>query len=80
MSVANQKRLAELRAVMFRNGFGSAADGAETGLYVTAGRSARSLALIGAAEGVTSDLASIELCVLGRFDVAESSSDPTRTI
>jgi hypothetical protein len=60
-----------LRAMLIRAGFGSTVEEAEHGLYPTAGRRARALALIDAAEGVTVDLADIELRVLDRLGAEE---------
>lgn len=63
--------IAILRAMLIRNGFGYVAEEAEEGLYPTAGRRARALALIEAAEGVTVDLADIELRGLDRLESEE---------
>ncbi len=63
--------IAVLRAMMARNGFGWAADEAEAGLYATAGRRARARALIDAAEGVTVDLAEVEIRMLDRLGAEE---------
>lgn len=63
--------IADLRAMMARNGFGWAAGEAEAGLYASAGRRARVRALIDAAEGVTVDLAEIEIRTLDRLEAEE---------
>jgi hypothetical protein len=63
--------IAKLQAMLNRNGFGYAAEEAEDGLYATVGRRARALALIDAAEGVTVDLADMELRVLDRLEAEE---------
>ena len=63
--------IASLRAMLIRYGFGYVAEEAEEGLYPTAGRRARALALIDAAEGVTVDLADIELRLLDRLEAEE---------
>ena len=63
--------VAKLRAMLNRNGFGYAAEEAEDGLYATVGHRARALALINAAEGVTVDLADMELRVLDHLEAEE---------
>ncbi|MDR6955513.1 hypothetical protein J2X65_004893 [Ancylobacter sp. 3268] len=64
-----QQLITELRRMLVDNGFGWVVDEAETELYPTVALRTRALALIDATEGVTVNLAEIELRTLDVLEV-----------
>jgi hypothetical protein len=62
-----ERLIADLREMLARQGFGWAVDEAEEELYIGVASRTRALALIEAAEGVTVDLADIEVRLINEF-------------